>query len=104
MSIINNNKIFVLFAIKENVLFVKKTHFFEEELRNRWFNTSNSHVLIWNITYMRKNMNNVCLRSVSKNMSEELVIKYNVANDWATEPRKVTIDSVGHDIFGNFLY
>ena len=72
---------FCFFCNQRKCTFCQKTHFFEEELRNRRFNTSNSHVLIWNITYMRKNMNIVCLRSVSKNMSEELVIKYNVAND-----------------------
>ena len=66
MSIINNNKIFVLFTIKENVFF-SKNPFFEEELRNRRFNISNSHVLILNITYMRKNTNIVCLRPVLKN-------------------------------------
>ena len=32
-------------------------------------------------------------------MSEELIIKYKVANDRAIEPRKATIDSAGHDIF-----
>ena len=34
--------------------FCRKAHFSEEELRNRQFNTSNSHILIWNIMYMRK--------------------------------------------------
>ena len=47
--------------------FFSKNSFFEEELRNRRFNISNSHVLIWNITYMRKNTNIVCLRPVLKN-------------------------------------
>ena len=32
-------------------------------------------------------------------MSEELIIKYEVAKDWAVEPRKARIDSAGHDIF-----
>ena len=49
---------------------------------------------------MRKNTNIVCLRPVSKiKMSGELITKYKVANDRAIEPRKVTIDSTGHDIF-----
>ena len=29
-------------------------------------------------------------------MSEELIIKYKVANNRAIEPRKATIDSAGH--------
>ena len=62
MNIINNDKTFVLSVIKENVTFVKKHIFFEEELRNRRFNTLNSHILIWNIKYMRKNTNIVCMR------------------------------------------
>ena len=32
-------------------------------------------------------------------MYDELIIKYKVANDWAIEPRKATIDSAGHDVF-----
>ena len=32
-------------------------------------------------------------------MSEELIIKYKVANNRAIEPRKATIDSAGHEIF-----
>ena len=32
-------------------------------------------------------------------MSKELIIKYKFANDRATEPRKATIGSAGHDIF-----
>ena len=31
--------------------------------------------------------------------TEEVSIKYTVANDKAIEPRKATIDSAGHDLF-----
>ena len=37
-------------------------------------------------------------------MSEELIIKYKVANDRAIEPRKATIDSAGHDIFAAYCF
>ena len=40
---------FCSFCNQRKCTFYKKTHFFEEELRNRQFNNSNSHVLIWNI-------------------------------------------------------
>ena len=58
---------FCSFYNQRKCTFCQKTDFFEEELRTCRFNTSNSHVLIWNITYMRKNTNIVCLRPVSKN-------------------------------------
>lgn len=31
--------------------------------------------------------------------TEEVSIKYTVANDKAIEPRKATVDSAGHDLF-----
>lgn len=34
-----------------------------------------------------------------KMSTEEVSIKYTVANDKAIEPRKATIDSAGHDLF-----
>ena len=58
---------FCSFYNQRKCIFSQKNSFFEEELRNRRFNISNSHVLIWNITYMRKNTNIVCLRPVLKN-------------------------------------
>ena len=32
-------------------------------------------------------------------LTEEVSIKYTVANDKAIEPRKATVDSAGHDLF-----
>ena len=52
---------FCSFSNQRKCNFCQKAHFFEEELRNRRFNTLNSHILIWNITYMRKNTNIVCM-------------------------------------------
>ena len=34
-----------------------------------------------------------------KMSTEEVSIKYTVANDKAIEPRKATVDSAGHDLF-----
>ena len=53
---------FFSFCNKKSVLFVKKRFFFEEELKNRMFNTANSEVLIWSISYDKKNANIVRIR------------------------------------------
>ena len=47
--------------------FCQKSYFLEEELRNRKFSTSNSGVLVWKITYMKKYTNIVTLGPVLTN-------------------------------------
>ena len=58
MNTLSNNKTFALFVTKE--CFLSKSNFFEEELRNRRFNTAN--LLIWRMLYGQKNTNIVCVR------------------------------------------
>ena len=53
---------FCSFCNKKKCVFSQKAIFFEEELRNRRFNTANSDVLIWRISHEKKNKNIVCIR------------------------------------------
>ena len=58
---------FCSFCRKSNCCFRQRSYFFAEELRNRKFSTLNSGVLVWKITYMKKNPNIVTLRPVLTN-------------------------------------
>ena len=60
-------KNFCPFCRKSNCCFCQRSYFFEEELRNCKLSTLNSGVLIWKITFMKKNPNIVTLRPVSTN-------------------------------------
>ena len=58
---------FCSFCPKSNCCFCQRSYFFAEELRNHKFSTLNSGVLVWKITYMKKNPNIVTLRPVLTN-------------------------------------
>ena len=51
--------------------FCQKSYFLEEELRNHKFSTSNSGVLVWKITYMKKYTNIVTLGPVLTNKNDD---------------------------------
>ena len=58
----NEQQNFCSFCNEKKSKFCQKTHFFEEESRQHKFNTLNSHVLIWTISYQKKNTNIVWIR------------------------------------------
>ena len=58
---------FCSFCHEDKCSFCQKSYFLEEELRNRKFSTSNSGVLVWKITYMKKYTNIVTLGPVLTN-------------------------------------
>ena len=55
------------FCHKSNYCFCQRSYFFEEELRNCKFSTLNLGVLVWKITYLKKNPNIVTLHPVLTN-------------------------------------
>ena len=54
------------FCMRFNCNFCQRTLYFEEELREKKFNSENPHVQNWFIIYFRKNHNKITIFSVKK--------------------------------------
>ena len=54
------------FCMRLNCNFCQTTLSFEEELRNKKFNSENSHVQNWFIIYFQKNRNKITIFPVKK--------------------------------------
>ena len=54
------------FCSKSNCNFCQKTLHYEEELRDRNFNTNNSHIKNWFIIYFLKNIGRITIFPVKK--------------------------------------
>ena len=54
------------FCSKSNCDFCQKTLHYEEELRDKKFNTNNSHIKNWSIIYFLKNIDRITIFPVKK--------------------------------------
>ena len=87
------------FCSKLDCDFCQKTSQYEEELRDKKFNTANSHIQNWFIIYFLKDNDRISIFPVKKEMTEKLTIKCFANNDFAKEPVQASEDAAGYDLY-----